>query len=367
MFLRSRFFRHQKLVSFQRQLNIYGFRRITFGQDQNCYYHESFIRGRPELIVQIKRLASKENQTNAYSLDLLNVYQGHGRTPATQIIQAIPSDRPSTGNLQLASSTDPQNIFPVPLLEQNTSAQQMLLQILARQSIDTISMSNAPPASGIQTTALPNAESLLWMIRQQPGDIRNNLQDLPLHFPTGHNQQTLGLIRSQMSAAPASELQHQLGASSLFPADRSTSVHNVLNQTPRLQPTSNFGRNIASGDINQALLSTTPFTGVMQHNAPGPYQPLPPATFGRNLVSDNYLAELLNNNAIFPSRTMQSNIALNAQRSFVQTNQLQGIVELARSILTGNDQGINLDERLRNMDGDQQSEAKNDSGSPSRK
>ena len=64
---------------------------------------------------------------------------------------------------------------------------------------------------------------------------------------------------------------------------------------------------------------------------------------------------------------MQSNIALNAQRSFVQTNQLQGIVELARSVLTGNDQGMNLDERLRNMDGDQQSEAKNDSGSPSRK
>ena len=350
------------MVSFQRQLNIYGFRRITFGQDQNCYYHESFIRGRPELIVQIKRLASKENQTNAYSLDLLNVYQGHGRTPATQIIQAIPSDRPSTGNLQLASSTDPQNIFPVPLLEQNTSAQQMLLQILARQSIDTISMSNAPPASGIQTTALPNAESLLRLIRQQPGDIRNNLT-----IDTGQNQQTLGLIRSLMSAAPASELQHQLGAPSLFPADRSMSVHNILNQIPRLQPTSNFGSNIASGNINQALISTTPFAGVMQHNAPGLYQPLPPATFGRNLVSDNYLAELLNNNAIFPSRTMQSNIALNAQRSFVQTNQLQGIVELARSILTGNDQGINLDERLRNMDGDQQSEAKNDSGSPSRK
>jgi HSF-type DNA-binding len=40
----------QHYTSFQRQLNIYGFLRLTkAGPDQNAYYNELFIRGRPDL------------------------------------------------------------------------------------------------------------------------------------------------------------------------------------------------------------------------------------------------------------------------------------------------------------------------------
>jgi hypothetical protein len=39
------FFRQTKLASFRRQLNIYGFLRVTRGRDMGAYYHELFLRG----------------------------------------------------------------------------------------------------------------------------------------------------------------------------------------------------------------------------------------------------------------------------------------------------------------------------------
>jgi hypothetical protein len=56
-------FTRGKLTSFQRQLNLYGFRKVTKGDDCKAgklvYFHPSFKRGRPELMVHIKRLACK--------------------------------------------------------------------------------------------------------------------------------------------------------------------------------------------------------------------------------------------------------------------------------------------------------------------
>jgi hypothetical protein len=40
------YFRQSKIASFRRQLNIYGFLRITQGPDKGAYYHELFLRGR---------------------------------------------------------------------------------------------------------------------------------------------------------------------------------------------------------------------------------------------------------------------------------------------------------------------------------
>lgn len=50
-----KYFKHTKLTSFQRQLNLYGFKRITRGRDRGAYYHELFLRGRPKLSTIIRR------------------------------------------------------------------------------------------------------------------------------------------------------------------------------------------------------------------------------------------------------------------------------------------------------------------------
>jgi hypothetical protein len=47
------------MTSFQRQLNLYGFRRVTKGEDVGAYYHPKFQKGRRDLISEIKRLPGK--------------------------------------------------------------------------------------------------------------------------------------------------------------------------------------------------------------------------------------------------------------------------------------------------------------------
>eukprot|EP00978_Attheya_sp_CCMP212_P000432 scaffold877_cov57-Attheya_sp.AAC.7 len=49
------YFNQSKFASFQRQLNLYGFSRLTFGEDRGGYYHELFLRGKSFLCHQIQR------------------------------------------------------------------------------------------------------------------------------------------------------------------------------------------------------------------------------------------------------------------------------------------------------------------------
>lgn len=52
-------FRQKELASFQRQLNLYSFKRITVGPDKGAYYHELFLRGKPFLSYHINRTTKK--------------------------------------------------------------------------------------------------------------------------------------------------------------------------------------------------------------------------------------------------------------------------------------------------------------------
>ena len=63
-----RYFKQTKIKSFLRQLNKWGFKRITKGIDEGCYYHELFLRGKPWLINNMRYIKvkgdSKQMTTN---------------------------------------------------------------------------------------------------------------------------------------------------------------------------------------------------------------------------------------------------------------------------------------------------------------
>jgi hypothetical protein len=54
-----RFFQQRKYASFQRQLNLYGFSRLTKGPDRGAYYHELFLRSKQILCRGIYRMKVK--------------------------------------------------------------------------------------------------------------------------------------------------------------------------------------------------------------------------------------------------------------------------------------------------------------------
>jgi len=56
------YFKQSRLSSFQRQLNLYGFTRISSGPDVGGYYHELFLRGRPALCIHMRRVGVPQGE-----------------------------------------------------------------------------------------------------------------------------------------------------------------------------------------------------------------------------------------------------------------------------------------------------------------
>lgn len=62
-----RYFKLSKLASFQRQLNLYGFQRLTRGKDRGGYYHELFLKDREFIAHSIHRIKVKGTGVRARS------------------------------------------------------------------------------------------------------------------------------------------------------------------------------------------------------------------------------------------------------------------------------------------------------------
>ena len=64
-----RYFDQSKFESFRRQLNLYGFSRITRGENRGVYFHKSFVKSDRALCKEISRQSSKKMTLVPYSYD----------------------------------------------------------------------------------------------------------------------------------------------------------------------------------------------------------------------------------------------------------------------------------------------------------
>uniref|UniRef100_A0A7S4ER40 HSF-type DNA-binding domain-containing protein n=2 Tax=Pseudo-nitzschia australis TaxID=44445 RepID=A0A7S4ER40_9STRA len=78
------FFNQTKYASFQRQLNLYGFSRLTHGPDKGAYYHNCFVRGKRHLCkgmirqkikgTKVRKSLSPEDEPNFYTMSPTDVF-----------------------------------------------------------------------------------------------------------------------------------------------------------------------------------------------------------------------------------------------------------------------------------------------------
>lgn len=101
----THFFNQTKYASFQRQLNLYGFSRLTHGPDKGAYYHGCFVRGERNLCrgmirqkikgTKVRRSLAPDEEPNFYSARYNNTVE----MPALS-----PEEAPSSRNAKRQSS-----------------------------------------------------------------------------------------------------------------------------------------------------------------------------------------------------------------------------------------------------------------------
>jgi hypothetical protein len=131
------YFKQTKLTSFQRQLNLYGFCRLTAGPDRGGYYHELFLKDRPFLCkrmirTRVKGTGSKcvnnpSSEPDFYQMPFVKALKDTSLTPqVTESLQVQDSEDEVQSMLDEIEETFVPPCFPsiplvMPLLPKSTS------------------------------------------------------------------------------------------------------------------------------------------------------------------------------------------------------------------------------------------------------
>jgi hypothetical protein len=99
-----KYFKQSKMASFQRQLNLYGFNRLTGGLDKGGYYHELFLRGKASLAYNINRMRVKgtgvrmptnpDSEPNLYALPPVAIDGFDSTPPASPVASSAEVKKP---------------------------------------------------------------------------------------------------------------------------------------------------------------------------------------------------------------------------------------------------------------------------------
>jgi hypothetical protein len=191
------YFRQTKFASFQRQLNLYGFSRLTSGRDKGGYYHELFLRGKRFLCHQIVRLkikgtgvrkaSSPETEPQFYNMPPLDVSDHTNGASSEQ--------RSISSSIWLSSSNS--NATPLShLVRSGQSVQQQMAHADARTAVLSTSFSQQQPNTQQysqvytlpqmmhaqqQLSQVPNMMDWTKVLQQQQAQITAMQQQLAMH------------------------------------------------------------------------------------------------------------------------------------------------------------------------------------------
>lgn len=107
-----KYFRQSRLSSFKRQLNLYGFELINTGPARGGYFHEMFIKDRPELCRRMRRVAVKlhakqnEKQESPNFYNMTPVEKGPDESQEHSSLQEDPSDTDGAKGATLDDTND---------------------------------------------------------------------------------------------------------------------------------------------------------------------------------------------------------------------------------------------------------------------
>ncbi|GKY96794.1 hypothetical protein MPSEU_000638600 [Mayamaea pseudoterrestris] len=241
------FFRHGRYSSFARQVNGWGFKRISAGPDYNSYYHELFLRGLPHLSQRMKRVSTKEGKSTgseAVDHDGEQVVPDFYAISRENPIPDLPSESEHQSHLPglslntksptltglgmggkssgLPSTAPPASSVndEIALLEQRRR-ELLLLQLATLQGSQGNQNShqgyNIPPAPAHQLDLNGNSSQLLAMLA--PYGLANNM-------PTNHVQHA-GLANPPLPSAAT--MQQLLAFQQLAPAPLPNAIPNNIN------------------------------------------------------------------------------------------------------------------------------------------
>lgn len=208
------YFKQTKMASFQRQLNLYGFNRLTGGLDKGGYYHEMFLRGKVSLAYDIHRMRVKgtgvrlptnpDNEPNFYALP-----------PVTRdsVAAAMQTTMPAVMASSRPRTTSPSAMPPLPALPKPDAS----MLNMAQRRADLLRESHDHSRKIAQAKQRQQA-SQFQAQAQQPAEDLVFFEGLPFHY-------------LDPSALPAAaQAQQQAQALARQQADM------LINQIPPLAP-----------------------------------------------------------------------------------------------------------------------------------